>query len=345
MVSEPSSIVPVYCRYVHTDRWLLTHLDSSWTISQVKQHLLTRIFSTHVPPPRKPARAKRDRPLSPITFSSHGHSDNESDSDYQSAEENGSVLDALDDIVDDGEFYRYKYAPASRPGAHSSTTLVPPAEASLPSPTNFTLISFSTGQLYEDRFHLSWYALNPYELLEFYPRGEAFIALPRNNLEAYVRPYFEARVWALRFLGDDLSAEHHAELERPKGKGKSKGKERERRTGSGSGPAAGDGCDDKWGGDSDETKRRLERKLRKKMEWRERWVVVHQGMFKLCRSRNRILHLSPHCWLCAVAGIYIRARPPLSPRRKTRPYRPPLLRPLCHHRVPHDLTCSLSTTP
>ncbi|KAH9919546.1 uncharacterized protein B0H18DRAFT_633261 [Fomitopsis serialis] len=334
MVPEPSSIVPVYCRYVHTDRWLLTHLDASWTISQVKQHLLTKFLPTSAPSLRKPARARRDRPLSPITFSSHGHSDNEGDSDYQSAEENGSVLDAQDGFVDDGEFYRYKYAPASRPIGTSSITLVVPPEASLPSPANFTAIAFSTGQLLEDPFQLSWYALQPYELLEFYPRGEAFITLPRHNLEAYVRPYFEARVWALRFVGDNLSAEHHAELERPKSKGKGKGKERDRRTGSGSGPTAGDGGEETWGGDADETKRRLERKHRKKMEWRERWVVMHQGMFKLCRNR------SP----CEAVNTCIPARPRPCRMRTTHLYHHRRPQRLCHHRAPRSLTSSLYLT-
>lgn len=254
---------------VHTDQWLFTHLDSSWTITQVKQHLLTKFIPTFSPLPR-PTRTKRERPLSPITFSSHGHtgSDTDGDSDYHSAEESASAAESID-VEDDG--YRYKYAPTSRNPGHSSTTLVPAIEASLPSPANFVLLAFSTGQLMEDPFHLSWYAPNPYELFEFYPRGDSFIPLPRYNVEAYVRPYFEARVWALRFVGNDLSVEHSADLERPKGKGK----ERERRTGSSGAAISGDVGED--------TKRR---KPKKKMEWRERWVVVHQGILKLCRSRS-----------------------------------------------------------
>lgn len=246
------------------------------------------------------------------------------------------------DVEDDGEFYRYKYAPTSRTPGHSSTTLVPAIEASLPSPANYVLLAFSTGQLMEDPFHLSWYSPNPYELFEFYPRGDAFIPLPRYNVEAYVRPYFEARVWALRFVGDDLSADRSADLERPKARGKTKGKERERRAGNGGGSAAGDVGEDAWGGEGEEMKRRLERKHKKKMEWRERWVVVHQGILKLCRSRSvsllrprlclpvtrsriharRTQHLSQPYLPYAVASISIPALPRFSRRCKTPPQRP-----------------------
>lgn len=325
---------------VHADRWLLTHLDLSWTIAQVKQHLLTKFIPTSTSPLPKPTRVKRERPLSPITFSSHGHTGSESDgdSDYHSAEENEPAAD----VDDDGEFYRYKYAPTSRTPGHSSTTLVPTVEASLPSPSSFVLLAFSTGQLLEDPFHLSWYAPNPYELFEFYPRGDAFIPLPRYNLEAYVRPYFEARVWALRFVGDDLSAEHSADLERPKARGKTKGKERERRAGSGGGPVAGDAVEDTWGGEADDAKRRLERKHRKKMEWRERWVVVHQGILKLCRSRSvsalrhrrrlsvtrrrtharRTRHLSQPCLPCVAVSTSTPAPLRCFRRCQTRPRHP-----------------------
>ena len=321
---------------MHADRWLLTHLDLSWTITQVKQHLLTKFLPTSSSPLPKSTRVKRERPLSPITFSAHGHtgSDSDGDSDYHSAEENEQAVD--DD--DDGEFYRYKYAPTSRTPGQSSTTLVPAIEASLPSPSNFVLLTFSTGQLLEDPFQLSWYAPNSYELFEFYPRADVFIPLPRYNLEAYIRPYFEARVWALRYVGDDLSAEHSADLERPKIRGKTKGKERERRAGSGGGLAAGDAVEDSWGGEAEDAKRRLERKYKKKMEWRERWVVVHQGIMKLCRSRSvsalrhhlrlsvtrrrtharRTLHLLRPCLRCAAANISILALRRFSRMHKTR---------------------------
>ncbi|PCH36942.1 hypothetical protein WOLCODRAFT_146478 [Wolfiporia cocos MD-104 SS10] len=281
-----ATTIPIACRFVSTDQWLVTHLDNSWTIAQVKQCLLGKFMPQETGSTSRWRRARRDRPLSPITFSAHGHSDDEGNSTNSGKE---SDVDTLNDVSENFDYLKYKYAPAPRQTGSSGTAQVGRSENANPSghstqrtsePAKYTLLAFSTGQLLEDHFTLKWYALQPNELLELYPRADAVVALPRGVPEAYVRPYFEARVLALRLVNRDLAAEDVVPYE-PSKSSKARGKERERRTGSGSGQMNEDIQD------FSESKRRdrADKKRRKRMEWRERWVVINQGMFKLCEDR------------------------------------------------------------
>ncbi|KAI0943113.1 hypothetical protein AcV7_002350 [Taiwanofungus camphoratus] len=342
--SAPSSTLPIACRLVSTDQWLVTHLDCSWTIARVKQCLLDKFFSSprsaHQSPPHKHRSGRRDRPLSPITFSTYGHSDDDVESPSTARDDDEDDFDAFDGFSDDVDYCKFKYSPAARP-ADSATTLVagpssaPPAitlpsqsksraRAEVCTPARYTLLSFATGQLLEDHFALAWYAFRPYELLELHshagPGADGLINLPRVLPEAYVRPYFEARVRVLRVVGSHHPAEYLSSLPKRKGKEKVKDwqKQRDLEVTPISGPVMEEGPER----DVDtSTGERKEKKRRKKMEWHERWVVIHQGMFKLGRHRNDLqpLYTAPLSALLALGGPdHLQLRKPVpSPLTKT----------------------------
>ncbi|KAJ7085473.1 hypothetical protein B0H15DRAFT_376680 [Mycena belliarum] len=63
--------------------------------------------------------------------------------------------------------------------------------------SQFTLIRFSTGQLLEDELPLSFYDMQPNELLELHHLG-VVVTLPRANLARYLDAYWEGWVHVLR---------------------------------------------------------------------------------------------------------------------------------------------------
>ncbi|KAJ7085425.1 hypothetical protein B0H15DRAFT_1023459 [Mycena belliarum] len=63
--------------------------------------------------------------------------------------------------------------------------------------SQFTLIRFSTGQLLEDELPLSFYDMQPNELLELHHLG-VVVTLPRANLARYLDTYWEGWVRVLR---------------------------------------------------------------------------------------------------------------------------------------------------
>ncbi|OBZ65989.1 hypothetical protein A0H81_14036 [Grifola frondosa] len=248
-----SSLIPIACRFVSTDQWLVTHLDPSLSISHVKQALLSRFLPDpeHVPLSPRP-KTRRTRALSPITFSSHGHS--------------SAGIDDDDDLEDEDVSFDDRYKYPARPSAPK-----PPAPP--PCPTHYTLISFSTTQLLEDHFSLAWYGIRPHELLELHPPAPALLSLPRSLLDEYVSPYFEARVWALRVVGSELDVAR--------------------------------------GRTDDSAVKKSAQKKKLALEWRERWAVIHRGIFMLCRERNdsTSLHASPLSALRALRdGTHVPAR-------------------------------------
>ncbi|KAH9923102.1 hypothetical protein B0H21DRAFT_886383 [Amylocystis lapponica] len=268
-------LLPIACRFVSTDQWLVTHVSTSWSISQVKQCLLDHFLPPDVRPPSALRKPKR-RALSPITFSLDRRTDYEPSTTDPEAD-----VTALEDLDDTTGYRQFKYAPPPAPS--ESTPELSRLDAH--SPNRYTLLAFSTGQILEDHFSLAWYTFHPHELLELHPRPHAvatLIILPRGTLGAYIRPYFEARVWALRLV--DAGAGDVVQLDMPR-RGKSRAKWREREYA------------------EDEERRDRERRL-KKMEWRERWVVIHQGVFKLCKDRNDVspAHAAPLSALLALHG-------------------------------------------
>lgn len=181
------------------------------------------------------------------------------DDSLQPGEYNDSDSDeALLDVHD-----KYKYVP--------SRSLVPPSpsdeipkttqSASLP---HYTLLSFSTGQILEDHYQLSWYAVYPHELFELHSHA-SLVRLPRDSISDYVKPYFEARVWALKVLTKD----DEGTLGIPRSIEKLG-----------------------WAPDSIEYDReKLLRKRRTKFQWQEKWVIIHRGVLHLCKDRNVTCHI------------------------------------------------------
>lgn len=97
--------------------------------------------------------------------------------------------------------------------------------------------------------------------MELHPLGGSIVELRRGEVERYVRPYFEARVRALRVIGSADAVTSVVEGRDKEGGVKEALREK-------------DG----------EEKGRKRKKA--KLEWRERWVVVHQGTLSLFKERG-----------------------------------------------------------
>ena len=154
--------------------------------------------------------------------------------------------------------HRYKYnARPSTSTSNSKSAARPPFPDSFANfsakydPNAYVLLTFSTTQILEDRFSLSWYGVHPGELLELHPAGVSFVALPRSTLDAYITPYFAARVWALRIMGhgSDEREDEALDVRTPNPRDKRE-------------------------------------KKKVVVEWKERWAIIHQGMFSLCKERH-----------------------------------------------------------
>lgn len=185
---------------VSTDQWLLTYLHPSWKISQVKQLLLAKFMPSANNP--HPLLSRRHRPVSPLTFAHPTSPEARADSPYYEG------ADELEYDSDDCDDENFKYPHISRSYASASNVIsaaatFPESEAmtSAGSPDRYHLLLFSTGQLLEDHLLLSWYSMQPHELLELHSganMNDFIIILPRNVPELYIQPYFDVKVRALR---------------------------------------------------------------------------------------------------------------------------------------------------
>ncbi|KAI0325817.1 hypothetical protein GY45DRAFT_1329746 [Cubamyces sp. BRFM 1775] len=271
---------------VCTDQWLVTHVDSSWSVSQLK-HVLLEKFAKDSPGvdrkqrsiPVSPRKARR-RSLSPITFAAplrkprlvaaesaafnlgdegDALDQPEVDDDSEDYEED----DDVNQVFADAHRYKYNTRPSTSSASDSLARLLPAEGSELTQETTaYILMTFSTTQILEDRFSLEWYGIHPGELLELHPLAHSFVSLPRYSLDAYITPYFSAKVWALRTTGNhletiprDAGGDHQVEDE------------------------------------SDDVNLRsplFRDKGKKKvgLEWKERWAVIHQGVFSLCKERH-----------------------------------------------------------
>ena len=196
-----------------------------------------------------------------------------------------------------------------RRGVSSASPNKPPSPLGLNSTTheNYTLLRFTTGQILEDDFHISWYELAPHELLELhasaqgcfkscfenalilsppptsfksYQQSQAriLVPLPRRISLKYIQPYWEGWVRALRVVYKDefdyTSGAYHSKY--------------------GAYPASMLGSMAVAGtveigsvtGERNHKEIGDLRKRRKtRLEWRERWVVIRDGI--VCLSRDR----------------------------------------------------------
>ncbi|KAF8842078.1 hypothetical protein BDN67DRAFT_1067996 [Paxillus ammoniavirescens] len=258
-------LIPIACRFIPYDQWFLTHLDDNWKVKQVKHWILSKCNLIQSPDP--PAQ----RPVSPITFASSVRTRSSIDSLDDGYHED----DEYDDDSEDGLPHRHPVP--RRPTIYSRLTVKPGSRTktgqpgSSPLVDQYTLISFSTGFILEDEFTLSWYNLRPYELLEMHRAGTV-VSLPRDMIEEYIQPYFEAKVRALRAVWSPKSGRFEApghdtqhELHGSKGK-------------------------EKLGARLDAFSPRSsnlqpDRRRRAKVEWKERWVIVNQGILTLCKEQ------------------------------------------------------------
>ncbi|EIW51321.1 uncharacterized protein TRAVEDRAFT_54664 [Trametes versicolor FP-101664 SS1] len=277
----------ISCRMVCTDQWLVTHVDPSWPVSQLK-HILVQRFARERKTAEKSRRTipvsphkTRRRSLSPITFaaprkprpivtentpsvvSEEGPEAAEETEELDSDEEDDEVVDVNKAL---SEAHRYKYN--TRPSTSSTSDAVsrlPPPESSGTSQEveGCVLITFSTTQILEDRFSLDWYDIHPGELLELHPLAHSLVSLPRFSLDAYIAPYFAARVWALRVVGNALDSTL-----------RDLGVPRDHQT------------DDEIPDVSPRSPLLRDKKKKITLEWKERWAVVHQGIFSLCKERH-----------------------------------------------------------
>ncbi|KAI8996647.1 hypothetical protein BD414DRAFT_208836 [Trametes punicea] len=276
----------ISCRMVCTDQWLVTHVDPSWPISQLKRVLLSKFARSSIDIDNNqrsisvsPRKARR-RSLSPITFAAPSRklrftavekSVSTSSEEGNELERTNLDLDEEDDASDMNvnqtfaDAHRYKYdARPSTSSISDSLARRPPDDSSgfVQEATAYIIISFSTTQILEDRFSLEWYGIHPDELLELHPRSHSLASLPRFSLDEYIAPYFAARVWAFRIaddsfettlrnltIPDDSQAEDDGGIASPRS------------------PLSRD-------------------KSKKKLEWKERWAIIHQGVLFLCKDRH-----------------------------------------------------------
>jgi hypothetical protein len=142
------------------------------------------------------------------------------------------------------------------------------------------MLAFSTGQLLEDDCTLAWYRLRPHELLELHPPG-TIVRLQRDVMLDYVKPYLELDVRALRVIVNDKDTSHvfgpssyAQDVSSPNHKNK---KLRDPASGESLGAAVAGG-----GSPAQSTRKRRKTKL----EWRDRYLVIRQGMLSLFKSRT-----------------------------------------------------------
>lgn len=253
----------------------------------------------------------RYRPISPITFASGSirprksfESNNESE-ELEDEDEDFGGYDS-DGVSSLGSF-EYSYGekgrrPKASQAGHSVRTSISgsehrPGQRQQPTvdiaqlSTQYTLVTFSVGQILEDEFLVSWYNIRSYELLEMHLAG-AVVNLPREVKVEYVKPYFEGKVKWLRVVWGSREA---SKLYDGSAAGKVRLKTQKRRSRS-TDPLSLDALvrerereakDERESAKSNGRNARKENgKRRTKYEWRERWIVIHQGVFNLCRSRT-----------------------------------------------------------
>lgn len=197
--------------------------------------------------------------MSPITFATREEiSDDEQvpEGDAHDAYTDGAdpLIDLSDPLLSD----KYKYVPRPATMDSPNKSFIPKANSASTSsdPSYYVLLVFSTGQILEDHYKLAWYPTHPHELLELHAHP-FLVNLPRALVEDYVRPYFEAHAWVLRLL-DDF----------------------------GSGGSVGERLG-KVSEVVDPERDKLARKRRLKVSsWQERWVIVREGHFQVCKERK-----------------------------------------------------------
>ncbi|KZP20245.1 hypothetical protein FIBSPDRAFT_861759 [Athelia psychrophila] len=167
--------------------------------------------------------------------------------------------------------------------------------------SQYTLLSFSNAHIFEDSFVLSSYSLRPYELLELHP-ARCIIQLPRDAVSLYVQPYFEARVDALRNMTKDkaegfLGRVNLGSSSKRNALGIKIGSQKGVLYGSEPGVST-DYTRQQRSWEEEQVKEKNDKHERahakkgqdngqkkRKMEWKQRWIVIHEGKVRLSQHR------------------------------------------------------------
>jgi hypothetical protein len=266
---------------VASDQWLTTYFDSTCKVSEVKQYILAKVYNTSVPDEED--QPSRNRPVSPITFAS---ARNSFDGSFEGSLHDDHVIDLDPHLLSEPtRQLRMMRQVLSQRVASPPSGVPGPLTGQLPTilpPHYYPMLAFSTGQLLEDDCSIAWYRLRPHELLELHPPG-TIVRFPRDVMLEYIKPYLELDVRALRVIVNDKDVHAFGPgYAAPDAPSSSKNRKPKDFT---------PDCPSVTGNGSPVSQ--STRKRRKtRLEWRDRYLVIRQGMLSLFKSRT--VSFSPH---------------------------------------------------
>jgi hypothetical protein len=184
------------------------------------------------------------------------------------------------------EYYKHAIASASMPSSIAVGDDPSSSTTKLDQSSQYVLISFSTGQLLEDDFTLSWYNLRQYELLELHNIASD-MRLPRDIMHDYIQPIFEAKVKALRVVLRETADRHRHHPNRDNHESHSYSQESSGgKVGVKSTTSTAGGKRLRNRSELDSLEKADKKKKKTKLEWRERWAVIRHGIFTVCKDRS-----------------------------------------------------------
>ncbi|KAH9057938.1 hypothetical protein EDB83DRAFT_1036493 [Lactarius deliciosus] len=268
------TLLPIACRFVASDQWLTTQIDASLKISEVKRYLLTKVYNTGSTP--KDYLLSRDRPVSPITFASSLPTPNSFDNSTEGSHEDDRSADSEFRLSEVTRQPHGLQAPIQRIASPTITeeSVEPVSRTAMLPPHHYQMLAFSTGQLLEDDYSLAWYGLRPHELLELHPPG-TMVRLPREIMLEYIQPYLELDLRALRVVVNSKDAQGTSHLQDMSPNKIRKPKDLSSESRGPSGGAGGPGAPPS-----------IRKRRKMKLEWRDRYLVIRQGMLSLFKSRS-----------------------------------------------------------
>lgn len=271
---------PIACRVVPYDQWLVTHVETTWKVKDIKHWIMSKCNawgSTTAPQP------PRFRAASPVIFSGPSRRSSIDSSSFAGTEEGDGedewdVFAALEynpeNLVSESGLEKIASTPSLHTNVYTnlrSNAISAQGHEQAATSAKYTLVSFSGGYILEDDLDLAWYKPRPFELLEMHRAG-AIVLLPRSGL-AYVEPYFESPV--------QVSDRPH-------------GPRRVSRT---------PGHKTHMSATSDEIDFTQDKGQNSNVEWKSRWAIVRDGVLHLCKeSHTAPTHRFPISALCALGG-------------------------------------------
>ena len=243
----------------------------------MKQYILAKVYNRSVPD--NDDQPSRNRPVSPITFAS---ARNSFESNFEGSLHDDHVIDLDPHLFSEptpARQPRTMRQPLSQRVASPSSGVPRSPTDQLPAilpPHHYQILAFSTGQLLEDDCSLAWYRLRPHELLELHPPG-TIVRFPRDVMLEYIKPYLELDVRALRVIVNDKDMHAfgpaYAASDAP-----SPGKNKKPKDIAPDGPSVA--------GSASSGSQSTRKRRKTKLEWRDRYLVIRQGMLSLFKSRT-----------------------------------------------------------